>query len=183
MKLENKMMKDFQTFTNSFFKNNPPIIEWKNMKNYGEAIWDENKIYINPQMNETMWELEFGEIEYRSQTRLKLSKDEKYFQVLLHEIGHFKIKPKPPKEFIAARRNLQKKWGDDKKLHLEFAGNYLEPKENESGEDYEGRLMGFRHWLATEHTYEEHMQVEEWSIEEFKKQRKRIREIIKNWKE
>ena len=177
------MLEDLQTFTNSYFKRSPPIVEWKDMKNYGQALWDENKIYINPHMSESSWEFQFGEIEYRAKTRLKLSREEKYFQVLLHEIGHFKIKPNPPKEYFIARRNLQKMWGDNKKLHFKFAGNCLELMENESPEDYVVRLKDFRHWLATEHTYAEHVQVEEWAIEEFKKQRKRIREIIKNWKE
>jgi len=182
-KRKHQILKDLQEFTNLYFKKDPPTVEWKVMKIDGQALWDENKIHINPQTSVSFWELKFGEIEYRAKTRLKLSRKEKYFQVLLHEIGHFKIRLNPPKEYFIARRRLQKMWGDNKKLHIEFAGNSLERKKNESPEDYDVRLKDFRHWLATEHTYEEHVQVEEWAIEEFKKQRKRIREIIKNWKE
>jgi hypothetical protein len=155
MKLESKMLEDLQMFTNSYFERNPPVVEWKDMKNNGQALWDENKIYINPQMCKSSWELQFGEIEYRAKTRLKLSREENFFQVLLHEIGHFKIEPNPPKEYFIARRNLRNMWGNNKKLHLEFAGNNLKRKEDESDEDYEGRLMDFRHWLTTEHTYVE----------------------------
>lgn len=183
MKLENKILEDLQAFTNLYFKDNSPKVEWKDMKYDGKTVWEENKIYLNPQTREEFWKLNFGEIDYRSKTRLKLSEEEKYFLILLHEIGHFKIKPKPSKEYIIARRRLQKMWGDNKKLHLEFASDRLKHKRNESDEDYEGRLLDFRHWLVTEHTNSEHVEVEEWAIEEFKKQRKRIKEIIKNWKE
>jgi len=104
MKLENKILRDLQAFTKLYFKRKLPVVKWKEMKYDGKTIWGENKIYLNPQMREEFWKLDFGEVEYRPKTRLKLSEGEKYFQVLLHEIGHFKIKPKPSKEYIIARR-------------------------------------------------------------------------------
>jgi len=152
-KRKQQILKNLQEFTNLYFKKNPPTVEWKEMKNDGQALWGENKIYINPQMSESFWEFQFGEVEYRAKTRLNLSREENYFQVLLHEIGHFKIKPNPQKEYFIARISLRKMWGDNNKLHIEFAGNNLERKENESPEDYDIRLKDFRHWLATEHTY------------------------------
>jgi hypothetical protein len=58
------------------------------------------------------------------------------------------------------------------------ARNYLSRKKNESEEDYEGRLRSFQSWLVGDWD-KQHIAIEEWAIKEFRKHRKRIKEILK----
>lgn len=58
------------------------------------------------------------------------------------------------------------------------AEDYVEQNENEGDDEYTYRLENFKSWLTGDYL-EEHCRIEDWSIKEFKKQRKRIRVIIK----
>jgi hypothetical protein len=60
------------------------------------------------------------------------------------------------------------------------AEKYFKRKKNEREKDYLGRLEGFRTWLICGDYIIGHIVVEEWAVREFKKQRKRIKEILKH---
>jgi hypothetical protein len=121
-------------------------------------------------------------ISFRSKTRLRLSKEEKYFQTLIHEIGHFKITSKPPRKYYSWGEKLKEKYPNNMNVQCYAAEDVIEMGRGESEADYLGKLEDFKNWLVSGRTLAEHHIVERWSIEEFKKQRNRIRKIIKNWK-
>lgn len=184
-KIKNQMLKDLEEFTKLYFKRNPPDIKWKKMEARGIADRRNNIIYLDP-IN--IYEEKFPEIEvgiwvsYRPKTRLKFSECERFFKTLLHEIGHFKIRLKPPREYYSYRKKLQKMYPNNIKIQIDLAYDVIEMKKNESPENYQGRLADFRYWLAKGWTVEEHIEVEDWALKEFKKQRKKIKQIIKRWK-
>ena len=55
----------------------------------------------------------------------------------------------------------------------------LEPKKGEMDSDYYGRIEDFRSWLLGG-SASEHISVEKWAKKEFKKHRKKIREMLNN---
>ena len=147
----------------------------------GRAVFEENTIYLNPDMRAKgiNWiQIAGGEINYQSKHRLILKEGELYFLILLHEIGHFKIKLRPPQEYYSARAKLRKLYPNDIKMQHYCAWDYLKPKKMETDEDYFARVLSFQTWLLGDYA-DNHIAVEEWGIAEFKKQRKKIIEIIK----
>jgi len=184
MKLENKILRDLQAFTKLYFKRKPPVVKWKEMKYAGLADNENNIIFLAPDIIlKKCWPIDVGAGLYAPRTRLKLSEDEHYFHVLLHEIGHFKVKLKPPKEYYSIRKRLQKMYPDNKEMQHYAVEDCIEPRENGSTEELLWTIEDFRCWLIYGYRSEEHVEVEEWAIKEFRKQRRRSREIIKLWKE
>jgi hypothetical protein len=183
MKFEDKMLADLQAFAKLYFKSNPPVVEWKEMKYSGLADNENNKIYLAPDIkHKKPWPIDVGSGLYKPRTRLKLSEHELYFQVLLHEIGHFKVKLKPPTWYYSLRKKLQKMFPDNREMQHYAAEDHIEQRESESEAEFLWRIEDFRCWLLHGYTSEEHVEVEDWSINEFKKQRGRIKKIVNNWK-
>mgnify|MGYP001079593952 CR=1 FL=1 len=90
--------KDLTDLAQLYFKSNPPVVEWKGMKYSGLADNEYNKISLAPDIKHTKpWPIDIGFGLYPPRTKLKLSEYELYFQVLLYEIGHFKVTLKPPR--------------------------------------------------------------------------------------
>lgn len=180
-KIKRPRIKDLQDFANSYFIRQPPVIRWKKMKCCGMAILNKNIIYLNPDMplvSSYYISVANDSLLYKSKKYLKLSEGEQYFLTLLHEIGHFKMKLKPPREYILIRNKLRKEFPNNLKMQDYMAEDYIEPKKNEIEAEYLGRLEGFRTWLVGDYN-EEHNAVEDWSREEFKKQRKTIKRILR----
>ncbi len=67
---------------------------------------------------------------------------------------------------------------DDILLRCLAAEEYLKEKKNEKWQDYEERLKSFQSWLCGDWD-KQHIAIEEWAIKEFRKHRKRIKEILK----
>jgi hypothetical protein len=106
-----------QESTNSYFRRNPPKVQWRKLDRHGRhvagmAVLKRNRIYLHPEMTRDstgcMIALDF----YIPKTQLRLREGEEYFQTLLHEIGHFKIKKghgyKMPAEYKKVERLLRK---------------------------------------------------------------------------
>lgn len=182
-KMKNKIIKELQEFTKLYFKKNPPAVKWKKMEANGMADRENNIIYLNPDIPlKKSLSIEIGDgISYKPKTRLKFSDSEKFFKVLIHEIGHFKRRLKPQREYYSIRNRLRKMYPNDIKTQYMYADSVIEIKNNESTEDYTVRIEDFRCWFKNGWTMAEHVEVENWSTEEFKKQRKKIKEIIKRW--
>ncbi len=152
------------------------------MKYFGLAAYNENTIYLKPDMSlvgHDNIQIGRGSTIYKHR-KIKLKEGEQYFLTLLHEIGHFKIKIKPPNYYYLLRARLCEQYPNDIEMQTDGAWDLIHPKKNESDAEYMHRVDKFRSWLIGDYL-DEHNSVEDWAIEEFKKQRKEIREILKNY--
>jgi len=166
----------------------------------GLADLKKNVIYLNPEIEPVDGSCKTGQWNYRPKKKIKFADGEQYFLTLLHEIGHFKIKKKPLKEWINLKRKLMREakeylridktraisWGDKPKTrkeeqeyidwHLDSNAEVVR-KKGESYSYYLGRCEDFRSWLLGG-WISRHISVEEWARKQFKKRRKKIRELL-----
>ena len=184
-------LKDLNKFAQLYIKHfpHPPTVKWKTMRHFGVAYCKKNIIYLNPAIPLNCTDgFTVGYCDsYKPSEKLILNEGEQYFFNLLHEMGHFKIQLDSPKEWISIRKKLikinpdlaNKRPRDEFDLHWRRceASNYLKQKKNESKEDYQGRLKSFQSWLVGDWD-KEHIAVEDWALKEFRKHRKRIKEIL-----
>lgn len=182
--LKKPRIKDLRHFVQLYIEPNPPTVKWKKMKYLGVADGKKRIIYLNPTIPlKGSYGIYIGNgYLYKSKvkSRLRLSGGEQYFLILLHEIGHFTINTTPPEEYISVRKKLRKMHPKDLQMQSLAAEKYFKRKKNEREKDYLGRLEGFRTWLICGDYIIGHIVVEEWAVREFKKQRKRIKEILKH---
>ena len=198
-KLSIKVLRDF---AKTYFSYRTPIIRWKKMDYAGWAFLKKRIIYLNPNEKPKDLGCRVGTCHYHPVNRMQLKNGEQHFLTLLHEIGHFKIKKKPLKEWVNLKRKLMreareclklerirdKNFGvkpkskkEEKRAILEQvdynAEGVLESKKGESDSYYYGRCEDFRSWLQGD-SVSEHISVEEWARKEFKKRRKEIRKLL-----
>ena len=62
------------------------------------------------------------------------------------------------------------------------AEDHIEQRESECEAKFLWAIEDFRCWLLYGYTFEEYVEVEDWSINELKKQRGRIKKIVNHWK-
>lgn len=193
-----------QDFARPYFTSRCPIVRWKKM-GYGctgKAGLNKDVIYLSPMMDLNFNKIRIAGRLYRLKDRMKLKEGEQYFFTLTHEIGHFKIKKKPPKEWnILVKKRLGitiENLKDENKCRRNFGDKPLTAKEEkeyvcndlsgnvklvrrkgESNSHYLGRYEDFRSWLMGDYA-SEHILVEKWARKEFKKRRKEIKEILLN---
>lgn len=203
-------IEQLQNFAESYFDRRCPKVKWNKMnmsllkKNkklygskydiefYGLADRKKNTIYLNPVTpRDIVSDLMIGKIcVYTPNTRLKLREGEQYFMNLLHEIGHFKFRIKPPneKEYVSIKRKLvraiKKKYGVSWPMATVSMLNNTLPdcipkKKYERIAHYSSRLAEFKSWLFGDYIVE-HEKVINWAASEFKKQRKKIESILEN---
>lgn len=192
-------LKDLQNFAKQYFPYKCPAVRWKRIEGYnGQAYTEKNIIYLNPEIPLNCWGCKTGEATYAPKAKIKMRGGEQYFLVLIHEIGHFKIKLKPPKYFkelkkrtikaIKLYRKLRDKIRSENKSRKKITldeivteidyDSSLNRKFFTKGKWDEGKWLEFRSWLGRD-LMSEHIKVEDWAIREFKKQRKKIKEILK----
>jgi hypothetical protein len=207
--MERPSIQVLQEFTKLYFKRRCPVVRWKRVTQkdpwMGKVDLQKNIIYLDPVMSDCDGGFMVGMgISHKPKGTFKYKPGEQYFHTLLHEIAHFKIKPKPSKEWIVFKRQLFReakqsiKW---EKIGRERAGleplkltkkgeeaqiwqmvndaaqTMIKPKEGEQECDYLGRLEEFRHWLAGG-CIVTHIEVEDWGRVEFKKRRKEIAKLL-----
>ncbi len=155
---ENNMKKDEREvlikvlgdFAKNYFRKNPPVVQWKYMKNgwcHGLVYRKERLIYLNPRSRNDRDEfcsVVMGgavDFDYQSSIRIeRLSKHEKFFLTLLHEIGHLKIRHTIPKHFRSIRKELRKKYPKDINKQFYLSANYFLPENNNDKKKYLERL-------------------------------------------
>ncbi len=147
------------------------------MKSMGEAHYNTNIIYINPDPSSHRLGCEIGSaMFYEPGDKLKIKGYyEECFLSLLHEIAHFKFRKwKIPKEWIPLKRKL----GRMHPNNLEMQAYSVEDLFDKFPGELE--LEDFRHYVIGGSTAVPalHIKVENWAIFEFRKQRKNIRKII-----
>lgn len=190
--IANKLIKKYLTHS-------PPRIRWKELgeDTFGLADREKNAVYLNPSPSGNVMGSMIGSgTFYEIKIKLKLNQKEKYFVTLIHEIGHFKIRKKPPKEWIKTKKVLMKKveeedeigrkFGQEPMTHqakLDYIGyrvcDVLKRRKNEEDKRYYFRVNDFKKWLSTGASMTEHKTVHNWAIKEFKKQRTWIRNRLK----
>jgi hypothetical protein len=106
--------------------------------------------------------------------RMKITREEMYFLTLLHEIGHFKIKEKIPKNYIQLRRDIVGDGRSDSFIELSYIEGRIKRRAGEKESAWKLRLADFMSWLATGETISHHIRVENWAIDEFERKRKSI---------
>jgi hypothetical protein len=107
--------------------------------------------------------------------RLKLKQGEQYFLTLLHEIGHFKKKLRPPTEYLRAKKRLMKAYPNNLEAQIYNAGQFIRiPNRQDRAQ---GKIADFESWLAGE-WIREHILVDKWAFEEFRRRRKSIRDSL-----
>jgi hypothetical protein len=165
-----------------------------------------NLICLNPKNRLKDYGCRVGTFMYRPTSKEKIiyKWGEQYFHTLLHEIAHFKIKKKPPKEWMnlvgkllitaiknenRRRRNLGNKpltAKEEKEYIYDIDDNYLSnnaklyQRKGEISSHYLKRCKDFRNWLIMNDYSAEHILVEKWARKEFKKCRKQIRKVLNN---
>lgn len=170
-------LKDLQSIVALYFKRNPPAVKWRQMEYAGLADRKEHTIYLNPNMSPGGHDsIGAGGVTLIYKSGLKLAEGEQYFLTLLHEIGHFKIESKAPKQYLILKERLEKMWPNN--ITMQHYSAEVPRKKGESDEEHLGRLEDFRSWLIGDRI-SEHDKVEGWAREEFKKIRRRIRELLK----
>lgn len=173
------------------------------MNHLGMAVESKNLVYLNPNSLPKDCGCKVGSGHYVPVKKIKLRDGEQYFLDLLHEIGHFKIKKKPPKEWIILKRRLMKdgkkslkieetrdkKFGrykpktkkEKRRYICEYvhymAEDELKQRKGESRNEFYGRLEDFKDWLMGDMT-SEHISVEDWARKEFFKSRNKIRALL-----
>jgi len=165
-----------QKFTEKYFENGHcPTVKWKTMGIInGLANYENNTICLNPKIPlSNCLGCAIIEISYIPNKKIKMDEGEQYFQILLHEIAHFKIILKQPAKFIKLRKKLQKEFPNNLQAQIYASEDYLR-KENDINES---EVLEFRTFMAGD-LIKEHMKVEDWAIKEFEKQRKTIRKIL-----
>ena len=197
-------IKDLQDFTKGYFPSRCPVLSWKRMGvTRGEADRAANKIYLNPAIKRLRASIYLeGRLDYHSNERVLLKEGEQYFVTLLHEIAHFKIRKKPPAEWVRLKRKLLREAKIDlrnRKINNKRAGKrpmtgreekdlisntcqvcmqtLLKRKVGEREGDYQSRVQDFWCWFKGD-MVSEHLSVEDWAWKEFKAQRKEIRKIL-----
>lgn len=187
-------LKNLRNFAKGYFKNECPIIKRKKMSGKsGEADIKNKKIYLNPTISlGHMFEGVILKYPYKPKTDIKLREGEQYFEVLLHEIGHFKEaeKFKPPKKWVKARKRIKTEWlrliGETKdeeyRKSVLFAlveqDDCFRQREVEEKCDRWSRIQDFVYWFLGCFPPRE-IQVVDWTIEEFKKRRMDIDRFLK----
>jgi hypothetical protein len=172
----------------------------------GLADLKKKLIYLNCKIGLDDSGCKIGILNYnpRAKEKIRYKHGEQYFHTLLHEIGHFKIKKKPLKEWTNLKRKLKRRARED--LHFEkirrkyFGENPLTQKEGKEylqqafcnnveqygelsrrkGENdscYLWRREDFRSWLSKD-AASEHLSVEMWARKEFKERRKDIVKLL-----
>jgi len=154
------------------------LVAWKNMESWELADEEMNLINLNPKTPLDIKSTDVGDgLMYLPKKPIKFSDGEQYFFVLLHEIAHFKVKTKPPKEFLSIKDCLEKEYPGNLRMQLELADSYIKPRKNESAEDIAGRISNLRTWLSGL-SASEHIMVEKWAEREFRKRRKEIMAML-----
>jgi hypothetical protein len=114
---------------------------------------------------------------YKKQFKLKHS--EQYFLILLHEIGHAKIKPPIPERYVKARGLLERDYPDDKELQIYNVADYVKQRRNETVEKWQEVVLDIESWIATGLADSQHIEIGKWAVREFRRNRDEIREILK----
>ncbi len=191
-----------EEFAKPYFKKDCPAVEWKKLKNNwcGLACFDKNRIFLHPNMGlKDLGCIVGGDAFYVADIKVKLRPGEQYFLTLLHEVAHFRIKKKVPLEWVRLKKQLEKDAKDqlrmekvawktklmtpkDKQRYIKEKMHYdswgaLKRKTKESDDCYYGRCENFRSWLMGD-MISEHIAVERWAREEFKRRRKEIQKIL-----
>lgn len=183
MKIEDKLNRpDIEVltdFSKTYLSN--LTVKWKEMEPLGEAYLEDNTIFLNPiiPIERECLGLGYGMSRiYENELKdLKLESGEQYFLILLHEIGHFKVAYKPPKEFIRIKERLEKEYPNNIETQVYNSANYLKQRKNESDEELQGRLLALESYIANQSVVN-HLDVDNWGIREFRKNRKRIRKLL-----
>lgn len=189
-------IRDLQDFTKQYFRDRCPVVRWKRMKRFaGLAQRKRNLVYLNPNISLDRWGCPVWCLNYQPR-KIKMNEGEQYFLVLLHEIGHFKVKKQVPKKYHLIKKKIIKDLKEDQRLQEKTFGkrkekswenidlqcyvaeDYFERRKGESSEEFDGRTTDFQTWL-TGNWASKHFSVEDWAIQEFKKQRKKIRKILR----
>lgn len=198
--------KILQDFARPYFTSSCPVVRWKEMDYKHVAFMDlkKNIICLNPKNGLEDEGCLAGTLKFRPTVKEKIvyKWGEQYFHALLHEIAHFKIKNKPPKEWInlaakhltavGVQENTQRlirgdkplTWKEEKWHVINYVnrgcyGN-IRPmrKKEESNGNYLARCEDFRNWLGTGDYSKPHVLVEKWARKEFTKRRKEIGELL-----
>jgi len=107
--------------------------------------------------------------------RMKLIYDEMYFLTLLHEIGHFKIKDRIPKNYARLKKEIvDSDFSHDHLIELSYIESRIKRRAGERENEWKLRLADFMSWLTIDETISHHMKVEDWAIDEFERKRKAI---------
>ena len=195
MRKNRPTIKDLQDFTKGYFPSRCPVLSWKRMPDSrGQADRRVNKIYLNPEIEQSRDLLHLaGIIKYHSVDSVLLKEGEQYFVTLLHEIAHFKIRKKPPAEWIRLKRkllrNAKMRLRTKKIRNMKFEIKQMTANEEkifllndcqsdvrtklrrETGErecDYQGRVENFWGWFMGD-MVSEHLSVEDWAWKEFRR--------------
>lgn len=181
------------SFAKLYFGNEPcPTIQYDEKLEkgrWGEADQKNKKISINPY---TPWGAlednigrESGLIFYQpTPSDIILNEGEQYFLVLLHEVGHFKKEKiwRVPEEWLESKKQLEAKYPGDEEDRPRCAVDYIKKVEGECEAAYSRRVGFFQLWCFLQWSGQckkfFEVVIDEWAINEFKKRRREIRNIL-----
>jgi hypothetical protein len=192
-------IEDLNKFVQFHFKKNPPTIQYRKMKeyHYGQVSLKKRHIYINsrgkPDSDNGCIDVGGMGEKYKSDIVIEdLTEQERYFLTLFHELGHLKIKLRPPRKYQLVKKELRKKYPKDLDKQLYFAEDYFFPEirgcsysdlEEKKREKLANRCAqdwyDFKSWFLGDYR-KEHIMVEDWARKEFLKHRAVINKVIEN---
>lgn len=196
-------IKILQEFARQYFPRRCPAVRWKKIGCMGLAVRKKNLIYINPVIPPKDYQCKVGSGWYEPAEKIRVKDGEQYFLTLIHEVGHFKIIKKPPKEWIILKRRLMRDGRQRLKLeeatdrkfgcykpktkkekrryvyeHVHYMASYeMKQRKGEDNSEFYGRIEDFRDWFMGDMA-SEHASVEDWARKEFLKHRKKIRSLL-----
>lgn len=109
--------------------------------------------------------------------KMQLGKNEILYLTLLHELGHFRLKERVP-SFYPKLRDVLKRRGKVSRDEIPLIEDYIRRKKGESEESWKLRIADFGSWLVLGESITHHMKVENWAIDEFERQRAKIRDML-----
>ena len=108
--------------------------------------------------------------------QLRLKPNEIYFLTLLHEIGHFVLEERIPRNYRTLRNSIKEIMQASKSSDgLYLIEKRLKRKKGESESAWKLRIADFESWLSVGETITHHMKVEDWAIDEFERRRQEIK--------
>lgn len=187
---------EWQEMTREYLRRASEKEKWHTIeyKVLGHADFDQNCIFLHPLIPTRVagcmvdeWHdrnndniLEHYSIPYEPKRQLELDSGEQYFEVLLHEIAHFKkakYRGEIPKKYRAIVQAIRKKHPNNYGSQLYAVEDFVRQRPGESEEYWLGRIEDVKNYLV-DNSAENHRRVEDWSRTELKKRRKEIQAII-----
>lgn len=184
MQLKALLIGGFPAVIGHYFGGDDVKVEWAQLPEgiAGQADIENKVIYLSPNQSTDQggFRLGHGIGPFVYRRKPKLMEGEQYFLTLLHEIGHLKVKWKPPRRFLKAKEMVEKQYPNDKKMQAYDVASFLKWRKSDTDEKWQGAISDLEVWVATGLSLSGHIDVDMWALREFHRNRRQIRDILKD---